>query len=94
MELTERDRQFVAAIQGGLPLVERPYHAIGAATGLSEDEVLHALTHMTARGLITRFGVVLRHRFLGYRANAMVVWDIPPTVRWLRQESGSPAARK
>ena len=24
-----------------------------------------------------RFGVIVRHRALGYRANAMVVWDIP-----------------
>ncbi|KAF0118679.1 MAG: putative transcriptional Regulator AsnC family [Rhodospirillaceae bacterium] len=94
MELTERDRRFVAAIQGGLPLVERPYHAIGAATGLSEDEVLHALAHMMARGLITRFGVVLRHRFLGYRANAMVVWDIPDGQVAEAGERLAPAARK
>jgi DNA-binding Lrp family transcriptional regulator len=29
------------------------------------------------RGVIRRFGLVLSHRDLGYRANAMVVWDIP-----------------
>ena len=28
-------------------------------------------------GLIKRMGVVVRHRALGYRANAMVVWDVP-----------------
>jgi len=27
--------------------------------------------------LIKRIGVVVRHRALGYRANAMVVWDVP-----------------
>jgi DNA-binding Lrp family transcriptional regulator len=32
---------------------------------------------MMHRGDIKRFGVVVRHRKLGYRANGMVVWDIP-----------------
>ena len=27
--------------------------------------------------LLKRFGVVVRHHELGYRANAMVVWDVP-----------------
>ena len=30
-----------------------------------------------ATGLIKRFGVVVRHRELGYQANAMCVWDVP-----------------
>ena len=28
-------------------------------------------------GVISRFGVVVRHRALGWRANAMLVWDLP-----------------
>ncbi|MDX1576110.1 MAG: AsnC family protein, partial [Kiloniellales bacterium] len=28
-------------------------------------------------GTVSRFGVVVSHRELGYRANAMVVWDVP-----------------
>jgi DNA-binding Lrp family transcriptional regulator len=27
--------------------------------------------------VIRRFGIVVRHRELGYAANAMVVWDVP-----------------
>lgn len=77
MDLTERQRRCVAAIQDGLPLIPRPYRAVGEGTDLSEGEVLEALAQMTAAGMISRFGIVLRHRLLGYRANAMVVWDIP-----------------
>ena len=29
------------------------------------------------KGLIKRFGVVVRHHELGYQENAMVVWDVP-----------------
>jgi DNA-binding Lrp family transcriptional regulator len=32
---------------------------------------------MIDAGIIKRLGVVVRHHELGYRANAMVVWDVP-----------------
>jgi len=28
-------------------------------------------------GILTRIGVIVRHRAIGWRANAMVVWDVP-----------------
>jgi len=77
MVLNEQDRELIAAIQGGLPLVAKPYSAIAAQLGLTEKEVTARLQQLQAAGLIKRMGVVVRHRALGYRANAMVVWDIP-----------------
>jgi len=77
MVLTDTDRQLIAVIQHGLPLTPRPYAAIGRHLGLSESEVTARLASMQADGLIKRLGVVVRHRALGYRANAMVVWDVP-----------------
>jgi DNA-binding Lrp family transcriptional regulator len=44
---------------------------------MSEAEVIARLAEMQDAGLIKRMGVVVRHRSLGYRANAMVVWDVP-----------------
>jgi DNA-binding Lrp family transcriptional regulator len=35
------------------------------------------LRRLIDEGIIKRFGVVVRHHELGYRANAMVVWDVP-----------------
>ncbi len=67
----------IEAIQNGLPLVSRPYAALGRRLGLSEAEVIKAIADLIAGGVIKRFGVVVRHRALGYVANAMVVWDIP-----------------
>jgi DNA-binding Lrp family transcriptional regulator len=77
MELNDRERQLLAAIERGLPLVARPYAAIGARIGLDEDQVIAGLNRLIADGVIKRFGVIVRHRELGYRANAMVVWDVP-----------------
>jgi len=77
MDLSVRELKLVAAIQGGLPLVTRPYAAIAAEIGMSESEVIDRLARWLADGTIRRMGIVVRHRELGYQANAMVVWDIP-----------------
>jgi DNA-binding Lrp family transcriptional regulator len=74
---TERCKKLIEAIQAGLPLVPRPYLAIGERIGLSENEVILGIQHLLEKGIIKRFGTVVRHRQLGYHANAMIVWDIP-----------------
>jgi DNA-binding Lrp family transcriptional regulator len=77
MGLSARDRRLIAAVQDGLPLVERPYAAIGARLGVGEAAVIAGLRRLIADGVIRRLGVVVRHRELGYGANAMAVWDVP-----------------
>lgn len=71
------DRELVRAVQGGLPMVADPYAAIARDLGIDEAEVIQRLERLLVNGDIRRFGVVVRHRELGYRANAMVVWDVP-----------------
>ena len=39
--------------------------------------MIAGLAQLQEQGVIKRIGVVVRHHELGYRANAMVVWDIP-----------------
>lgn len=73
------EAELIAAIQGGIPLVPRPYAEIGARAGMSETEAIGCLAQLLEQGVIRRLGVVVRHHELGYRANAMVVWDVPDT---------------
>ena len=75
--LDERDVALIAEIQTGLPLTPCPYAEIGQRIGLSEAEVIDRLKRLLQAGAIKRFGVVVRHHEIGYRANAMTVWDIP-----------------
>lgn len=67
----------IAHIQGGLPLTSRPFARIGAALDMTERQVIATIERMVNDGVIKRMGVVVRHHELGYRANAMVVWDVP-----------------
>jgi len=71
------DRKLLGAIQDGLPLTPRPYADVGKSLGISEAEVIKRLRLMQDCGIISRFGLVLRHHELGFKANAMVVWDVP-----------------
>ncbi len=75
--MTEEDRQLLAAIEDGLPLVPRPYAEIGRRLGTGEEETIARLERMLGNGVIRRLGIVVRHHELGYTANAMVVWEVP-----------------
>jgi siroheme decarboxylase len=74
---TAAERRLMVALQTGLDLVARPFARIAKMAAMSEDEVLAAVRRWSTMGLIKRFGVVVRHRELGYSANAMAVWDVP-----------------
>lgn len=71
------DKRLLSALEEGLPLAERPYDAIGRALGVAEAEVIEDLRRLLALGIVVRLGLVVRHRALGFAANAMVVWDVP-----------------
>jgi len=73
----EFEKRLIQATSQGLPLVSRPYAEIAKQIGSTEARVIEGIAHIMQRGDIKRFGVVVRHRKLGYRANGMVVWDIP-----------------
>lgn len=75
--LSRAERRLVAATVEGLPLIQEPYAAVSQKLGISEIEVLELLRAMLADGRIRRIGAVVRHRRLGYAANAMAVWDVP-----------------
>ena len=44
---------------------------------MTEQEVIDRLARLKSQGLIKRWGVVVKHRQLGYRANAMIVMNVP-----------------
>jgi DNA-binding Lrp family transcriptional regulator len=70
------DLAIVRATQAGLPLTERPYHAVAESIGADPATVMARIERMRARGAIRRIAAVPNHYALGYRANAMSVWDV------------------
>ncbi len=72
-----QDTPLMIALEDGLPLVPRPYLTVGEAVGLSEAAVIDRLGALQAAGIVRRLGIVVRHRAVGFSANAMAVWDVP-----------------
>ena len=72
------DRQIVKALQNDFPIVSRPYKQIADNIGIDEDSLLKRLEAMRLSGVLRKMGAVLRHMDVGFKANALVVWVVPP----------------
>lgn len=75
--LSDQDKQIIKELQNGLPLAGRPYKIIGDRLKISEEELINRVRYLIEIGMIRRLGAAVRHQDLGFRANAMVVWDVP-----------------
>jgi DNA-binding Lrp family transcriptional regulator len=71
------ERRLIAALQPGLALVPRPFARLADECGMPESALVERLAAWLDDGCIKRLGVVVRHHELGYKANAMVVFDVP-----------------
>jgi len=76
-EVTPALRPLAARLECGLPLVERPFAALGEPLAIAEAEVIATLRAWCDSGTLRRLGVVLRHHEFGFAANAMTVFDVP-----------------
>jgi DNA-binding Lrp family transcriptional regulator len=75
--LDNLNQQLLAQLSEGLPICPRPYAQIGKRLNISENEVIERIISLQKLGIIKRFGVIVKHAALGYRANAMCVWQVP-----------------
>ena len=71
------DAAIMQALSEGLDLIPRPFAAMAEALGLDEPALIARIAALSQARLLTRVGVIVRHRALGFRANAMVVWNVP-----------------
>lgn len=70
------DREILAGLSRGLALVPEPYGALARALARPETEVIARIAALIEAGIVSRLGIIVRHRRLGWRANAMVVWQV------------------
>ena len=77
VDLDEADRELVQCLIDGLPLVPRPFAALAAAGGTDEAAILQRIQALDEAGVFARIGIIVRHRAVGWRANAMVAFAPP-----------------
>lgn len=77
MAITELDKKIVRALQGEFPLVAEPYQVLADQVGISKEEFIERVKRLEEYKIIRKMGAVLRHREVGFNANALVAWVVP-----------------
>ena len=75
--LTTEEAAVARKLQGDIPVTEHPFACIGEEVGMSETVVLAIAADLMKRGLIRKFGGIIRHQLAGYCHNLMVLWAVP-----------------
>jgi DNA-binding Lrp family transcriptional regulator len=73
--LTEMEKQILWAIQGALPLCDRPFAAMARRAGCSESQCVSIIGDLKAQGFIRRYGAIVNYAVLG-RAATLVTASV------------------
>ena len=79
VRLTEGEKELVRTLQVGLTVEREPFAPASERVGQPVEEVLRQIEAWLASGVLRRFGAVVGHRRLGYRANGMAVFRVADT---------------
>lgn len=74
--ITDLEKKVIALLQTDIPVVQRPFQQMAETIGITEEQFLEVLTSLNQRGIIRRFGATLKHQKSGFKANAMVAWNV------------------
>lgn len=74
--MNELEKAIVRKLQEDIPLVKEPYKYIAEELGISEHELLDKIEALKSQKALRRVGAMLHHRTAGFKANAMVIWEV------------------
>lgn len=76
-QLDRADLVLLDALQDDLPLTSRPWLAIAERLGMTEDEVIRRLEHLSAAKIIRGISPILESRPLGLQAGTLIALRVP-----------------
>lgn len=74
INLTEKDKKIIRALQGDLPIIKHPFLKIAKNLSMSEENLIEHIKRFIKKGIIRRFGAIIYHDRSGFEANVMVAW--------------------
>jgi len=78
VELSQRDKSIINALQQNLPPTPTPFTDISAQLSIEVEDFLAQCRSLQQRGIMRRFGASVNHRLAGFKANAMACWLASP----------------
>ncbi|MFN8016207.1 MAG: Lrp/AsnC family transcriptional regulator [Acidimicrobiia bacterium] len=66
MDISDRQKELLNAVQWSFPVVERPYLALAEKLGLSEETVIDELRSVKELGILRQLSAIFDTRALGY----------------------------
>lgn len=70
------NQEIIKFIQGDIPLTAHPFEDLAVSLNIPSTEVVTRIKLMQEKGIIRRFGAIIRHQKAGYNTNAMVAWQV------------------
>ena len=78
LNMSRVDEKLIRLLQDGISFEHAPFAACAQELGISENDVISRLNTLIETQKIRRFGASIGHIALGFTANGMCVWDVPP----------------
>lgn len=75
--LSKLDKKIIVLISQDIPLTEKPFRDLALKLGIEQKELFKRLRSYKKKYFLRKFCATLNHRKIGYKYNAMVVWNIP-----------------
>ena len=75
--LDDLDRRIIRRACGDIGSSAHPFREMAGELGLDETKLLRRLRTYKQRGMLRRFGAILKHQQAGFVANGMSVWNVP-----------------
>lgn len=75
--VSQLDRRIIEVLAKGIEPIERPFERLAQQLGDEEHVVLGRIRVLAKAGILSRVGLIVRRRSLGWRSNALVVFDVP-----------------
>src|SRR3989338_1410081 len=75
--LSKLDKTIVGLISRDIPLTKEPFKDLAEKLGIEERLLLGRIRSFKKNGLMRKFSASLNHKKIGFRYNAMVVWNVP-----------------
>ena len=76
MELKSEDIRIIERLKQPLPINSRPFLALSKTLNISEKKLLKKLSNYKESGVIRKIGGIVSQRKLGYKYNALVLWNV------------------